>query len=179
MLFEPAAPKPRSIICLNAYGIASVAPAATSSAMPASTNWRLYGERKGSSPLRVARLLLRGVAGGVGGSDMRQLSVNLRHHDRRLRKGRTMRKRHWELHRTGRIGWLRAAVLGANDGIVSTASLVLGVAAAHASHSAVIVAGMAGAVGGANLVGPGGEVSVHFPARHAKGDGHPPPQEAR
>ena len=45
-----------------------------------------------------------------------------------------MRKRHWEHHRTDRIGWLRAAVLGANDGIVSTASLILGVAAAHAEH---------------------------------------------
>src|SRR5258708_36623518 len=117
MVCEPAAPKPRSIICLKAYGIASVAPAATSSAIPASTNWRLYGERKGSSPLRVARLLLRGVVGGVGGSDMRQLSGFLRHHDRWPRKGRTMRKRHWGLHRTGRIGWLRAGGLGANDGI--------------------------------------------------------------
>src|SRR5260221_568197 len=84
---------------------------------------------------------------------MRQLSGFLRHHDRRPRKGRTMRKRHWELHRTGRIGWLRAAVLGANDGIVSTASLVLGVAASHASHSAVIVAGMAGRLGAALWLG--------------------------
>jgi VIT1/CCC1 family predicted Fe2+/Mn2+ transporter len=46
-----------------------------------------------------------------------------------------------ERHRTGRIGWLRAAVLGANDGILSTSSLVLGVAAAHATHSNVIIAG--------------------------------------
>jgi VIT1/CCC1 family predicted Fe2+/Mn2+ transporter len=48
-----------------------------------------------------------------------------------------------ERHRTGRIGWLRAAVLGANDGILSTSSLVLGVAAAHATHSNVLVAGVA------------------------------------
>ena len=51
---------------------------------------------------------------------------------------------HGEHHRTERIGWLRAAVLGANDGILSTASLVLGVAAAHATHSNVLVAGVAG-----------------------------------
>jgi hypothetical protein len=51
-----------------------------------------------------------------------------------------------ELHRTGRIAWLRAAVLGANDGILSTSSLVLGVAAAHATHSNVLVAGVAGLV---------------------------------
>jgi VIT1/CCC1 family predicted Fe2+/Mn2+ transporter len=49
-----------------------------------------------------------------------------------------------ERHRTERVGWLRAAVLGANDGILSTASLVLGVAAAHATHSNVVVAGVAG-----------------------------------
>jgi len=47
-----------------------------------------------------------------------------------------------ERHRTGRISWLRAAVLGANDGILSTSSLVLGVAAAHATHSNVMVAGV-------------------------------------
>src|ERR1022692_3796541 len=51
---------------------------------------------------------------------------------------------HGEQHRTKRIGWLRAAVLGANDGILSTASLVLGVAAAHGTHSNVLVAGVAG-----------------------------------
>ena len=49
-----------------------------------------------------------------------------------------------ELHRTGRIGWLRATVLGANDGILSTSSMVLGVAAAHATHSNILVAGVAG-----------------------------------
>ena len=54
-----------------------------------------------------------------------------------------------ELHHTGRIGWLRAAVLGANDGILSTSSLVLGVAAAHATHSNILVAGIAGLVAGA------------------------------
>jgi vacuolar iron transporter family protein len=57
--------------------------------------------------------------------------------------------RHKERHLTDRIGWLRAAVLGANDGIVSTASLVLGVAAADATHSSVMVAGIAGLVAGA------------------------------
>ena len=54
-----------------------------------------------------------------------------------------------ERHRTGRIGWLRAAVLGANDGILSTSSLVLGVAAAQVTHSNVLVAGVAGLVAGA------------------------------
>ena len=53
-----------------------------------------------------------------------------------------------ERHRTSRIGWLRAAVLGANDEILSTSSLVLGVAAAHATHSSVMVAGVAGLVAG-------------------------------
>ena len=51
--------------------------------------------------------------------------------------------RHREWHRTERIGWLRAAVLGANDGIVSTASLVIGVAGAHGSQNEVLVAGPA------------------------------------
>src|ERR1700686_2169327 len=54
-----------------------------------------------------------------------------------------------ERHRIGRIGWVRAAVLGANDGILSTASLVLGVATAHATHNNVLVAGVAGLVAGA------------------------------
>ena len=56
---------------------------------------------------------------------------------------------HGEHHRTTRIGWLRAAVLGANDGILSIASLVLGVAVAHATHGNVSVAGVAGLVAGA------------------------------
>ncbi|MEQ1894089.1 MAG: VIT1/CCC1 transporter family protein, partial [Planctomycetota bacterium] len=57
--------------------------------------------------------------------------------------------RHQELHRTQHIGWLRAAVMGANDGIVSTASLVLGVAAAHATRADLLTAGVAGLVAGA------------------------------
>lgn len=68
--------------------------------------------------------------------------------------------RHRERHRTDRIGWLRAAVLGANDGIVSTASLVLGVAAADATHSNVMVAGIAGLVAGAMSMAAGEYVSV-------------------
>ena len=66
-----------------------------------------------------------------------------------------------ERHRTGRIGWLRAAVLGANDGILSTSSLVIGVAAAHATHSNVLVAGVAGLVAGAMSMAAGEYVSVH------------------
>ncbi len=75
-----------------------------------------------------------------------------------------MRARHRERHHTGRIGWLRAAVLGANDGIVSTASLVLGVAAAHATHGNVLVAGVAGLVAGAMSMAAGEYVSVHSQA---------------
>src|SRR6478609_1474279 len=75
-----------------------------------------------------------------------------------------MVKRHWERHRTERIGWLRAAVLGANDGIVSTASLVLGVAAAHSTHSSIMVAGIAGLVAGAMSMAAGEYVSVHSQA---------------
>ncbi len=72
--------------------------------------------------------------------------------------------RHWERHRTDRIGWLRAAVLGANDGIVSTASLVLGVAAAQGTHDSVMVAGVAGLVAGAMSMAAGEYVSVHSQA---------------
>jgi VIT1/CCC1 family predicted Fe2+/Mn2+ transporter len=72
--------------------------------------------------------------------------------------------RHRERHRTERIGWLRAAVLGANDGIVSTASLVLGVAAAQATHSHVLVTGVAGLVAGAMSMAAGEYVSVHSQA---------------
>ena len=68
--------------------------------------------------------------------------------------------RHTEIHRTHRIGWLRAAVLGANDGIVSTASLIVGVAAAESSRSNVLVAGMAGLVAGAMSMAAGEYVSV-------------------
>lgn len=65
-----------------------------------------------------------------------------------------------ERHRTGRIGWLRAAVLGANDGIVSTASLIVGVAAANAVRGDVVVAGIAGLVAGAMSMAAGEYVSV-------------------
>ena len=71
---------------------------------------------------------------------------------------------HRERHRTDRIGWLRAAVLGANDGIVSTASLVLGVAAAHATHSNIMLAGVAGLVAGSMSMAAGEYVSVHSQA---------------
>ncbi|MDE2359193.1 MAG: VIT family protein [Betaproteobacteria bacterium] len=75
-----------------------------------------------------------------------------------------MARIHREFHRSDRIGWLRAAVLGANDGIVSTASLVLGVAAAHASRSGVLVAGVAGLVAGAMSMAAGEYVSVRSQA---------------
>ncbi|HET6433658.1 VIT family protein [Dyella sp.] len=69
-----------------------------------------------------------------------------------------------ERHLTGRMGWLRAAVLGANDGIVSTSSLVLGVAAAHAGTQSILVAGTAGLVAGAMSMAAGEYVSVHSQA---------------
>ena len=68
--------------------------------------------------------------------------------------------RHSEIHRTHRVGWLRAAVLGANDGIVSTASLVLGVAAAGAGSRSILIAGVAGLVAGAMSMAAGEYVSV-------------------
>ena len=77
---------------------------------------------------------------------------------------------HRERHRTERIGWLRATVLGANDGIVSTASLVLGVAAAHATHSNVLLAGVAGLVAGAMSMAAGEYVSVHSQADAEQAD---------
>ena len=68
--------------------------------------------------------------------------------------------RHSESHRSHRIGWLRAAVLGANDGIVSTASLVVGIAAAHATHETILLTGVAGLVAGAMSMAAGEYVSV-------------------
>ncbi|MCK0512396.1 VIT1/CCC1 transporter family protein [Aromatoleum buckelii] len=73
-------------------------------------------------------------------------------------------RRHTERHRTDRIGWMRAAVLGANDGIVSTASLVVGVAAAGSGQGAAVVAGVAGLVAGAMSMAAGEYVSVHSQA---------------
>jgi VIT1/CCC1 family predicted Fe2+/Mn2+ transporter len=81
-----------------------------------------------------------------------------------------MPPRHRERHRTERIGWLRAAVLGANDGILSTASLVLGVAAAHGTHSSVLVAGVAGLVAGSMSMAAGEYVSVHSQADTEEAD---------
>lgn len=78
--------------------------------------------------------------------------------------------RHVERHRSGRIAWLRAAVLGANDGIVSTASLVVGVAAANASTSTVLVSGVAGLVAGAMSMAAGEYVSVHSQADTEQAD---------
>jgi vacuolar iron transporter family protein len=78
--------------------------------------------------------------------------------------------RHAEIHRTQRIGWLRAAVLGANDGIVSTASLVLGVAAAGADSQVILVAGVAGLVAGAMSMAAGEYVSVSSQADTERAD---------
>lgn len=77
---------------------------------------------------------------------------------------------HRERHRSERIGWLRAAVLGANDGIVSTASLIVGVAAADATPHAVLVAGVAGLVAGALSMAAGEYVSVSSQADTERAD---------
>lgn len=75
-----------------------------------------------------------------------------------------------ELHRVDRIGWLRAAVMGANDGVVSTASLVVGVAASGATSSAVLIAGVAGLVAGAMSMAAGEYVSVSSQADTEQAD---------
>ena len=81
-----------------------------------------------------------------------------------------MRPVHLEQHRTERIGWLRAAVLGANDGIVSTASLIVGVAAANAGRSEMLLAGVAGLVAGAMSMAAGEYVSVSSQADTEQAD---------
>ena len=78
--------------------------------------------------------------------------------------------RHSEKHRTQHIGWLRAAVLGANDGIVSTASLIIGVAAANVSQHTLLVTGVAGLVAGAMSMAAGEYISVHSQADTEKAD---------
>jgi vacuolar iron transporter family protein len=75
-----------------------------------------------------------------------------------------MRRRSHERHKLERLSWLRAGVLGANDGIVSTSSLILGVAAAHAAHSSIVLSGVAGLVAGAMSMAVGEYVSVHSQA---------------
>lgn len=79
-------------------------------------------------------------------------------------------KLHREYHRATRVGWLRASVLGANDGLISTASLVMGVAAAELGDVAVLTAGFAGLVGGALSMAAGEYVSVSSQADSEKAD---------
>jgi VIT1/CCC1 family predicted Fe2+/Mn2+ transporter len=81
-----------------------------------------------------------------------------------------MPRHHGEVHRSGRAGWLRAAVLGANDGIVSTASLIVGVAASGSDRHAILLAGVAGLVGGALSMAAGEFVSVSSQADAEKAD---------
>ena len=87
-----------------------------------------------------------------------------------LKKSAMVRPLHLETHRTDRIGWLRAAVLGANDGIVSTASLIVGVATANAASSDILIAGVAGLVAGAMSMAAGEYVSVSSQADTEKAD---------
>ena len=77
---------------------------------------------------------------------------------------------HHEVHRAHRVGWLRAAVLGANDGIVSTASLIIGVTAAGAAHADILLAGIAGLVAGAMSMAAGEYVSVSSQSDTEKAD---------
>ncbi len=81
-----------------------------------------------------------------------------------------MIRRHREIHYSARVGWLRAAVLGADDGIVSTASLIVGVAASHAARPEVLVAGVAGLVAGALSMAAGEYVSVSSQADTEQSD---------
>jgi vacuolar iron transporter family protein len=81
-----------------------------------------------------------------------------------------LRLLHREFHRMERVGWLRAAVLGANDGLISTSSLVMGVSAAQLGTPAVVLAGLAGLVGGALSMGAGEYVSVSSQADSEKAD---------
>lgn len=83
---------------------------------------------------------------------------------------RLKQNQHLEAHRTHRVGWLRAAVLGANDGIVSTASLLVGVAAASANHSTLLMTGVAALVAGAMSMAAGEYVSVFSQADTEKAD---------
>lgn len=77
---------------------------------------------------------------------------------------------HNEMHRSHRVGWLRAAVLGANDGIVSTASLIIGIAAANSDHAAIVLAGLAGLIAGALSMAAGEYISVSSQADTEKAD---------
>ena len=79
-------------------------------------------------------------------------------------------RRHAERHYTNRVGWLRAAVLGANDGILSTGSLILGVAAAAGSHSNIFIAGLSGLVAGSMSMAAGEYVSVSSQADSERAD---------
>lgn len=79
-------------------------------------------------------------------------------------------RRHTEVHRSDRVGWLRAGVLGANDGILSTASLMVGVATASSSHGSILLAGFAGLVAGAMSMAAGEYVSVHSQSDTEKAD---------
>ena len=81
-----------------------------------------------------------------------------------------MRRWHHEDHRAERAGWLRAAVLGANDGIVSIAGLVVGVAAAGAGHATILASGLAGVVAGAMSMAAGEYVSVQSQADTERAD---------
>ena len=81
-----------------------------------------------------------------------------------------MSRLHIERHRVSRVGWLRAAVLGANDGLVSTASLIVGVAAADATRGEILIAGIAGLVAGAMSMAAGEYVSVSSQADTEKAD---------
>jgi VIT1/CCC1 family predicted Fe2+/Mn2+ transporter len=78
--------------------------------------------------------------------------------------------KHGELHRSGRIGWLRASVLGANDGLISTSSLIVGVASADANRTAVLLAAVAGLVAGALSMAAGEYVSVSSQADTERAD---------
>ena len=90
------------------------------------------------------------------------------------------RRKHSERHKVGRLGWLRAAVLGANDGLLSTASLIIGVASTgHSAHSAILIAGAAGLIAGAMSMAAGEYVSVSSQYDSEQADLHREAQELK
>src|ERR1019366_1580232 len=98
------------------------------------------------------------------------MDLNRNFQGTQIKEASRMPVRNKERHRTERIGWLRAGVLGANDGILSTASLVLGVATAHGTHNNILVAGAAGLVAGAMSMAAGEYVSVHSQSDSERAD---------
>jgi VIT1/CCC1 family predicted Fe2+/Mn2+ transporter len=132
------------------------------------TRQKFFGSPCANQGALAARNGRDGISNAIQNSEKQHERIE----DDRLSGVRIMitQRRHAERHRTDRIGWLRAAVLGANDGIVSTASLVVGVAAASTSPGNILLTGVAGLVAGAMAMAAGEYVSVHSQSDTEKAD---------